>query len=68
MNMLYDVIVLEPSTFFCVTVMYDVTLNPNPKSKNKEIDRNENINRKKNEKKTSLLSSTSDQTKNKELK
>ena len=46
MNILYDIIVLEPFMFFCIiynymtiTMTYDVILTPNPKSKNKKINR-----------------------------
>ena len=53
--MLYDIIVLRPSTmFYVVTVscdmwqMCDITLTPNPKSKNDKINENENKNKNKN--------------------
>jgi len=51
--MLYGVIILEPSMFFCVIynymtviIIYDVILTSNPKSKNKKINRKENGNEK----------------------
>ena len=50
--MWYDIIVLRPSTFFCVTcdicvtVMYNVMLTPNPKLENRKINRKENRNEK----------------------
>ena len=53
--MLYDIIVLRPSTmFYVVTVscdmwqMCDITLTPNPKSKNDKINENKNKNKNKN--------------------
>jgi len=49
--MWYNIIVLGPSTFFCVTVIYNVMLTPNPKLENKKINRKENRNEKGNENK-----------------
>ena len=40
--MWFDIIVLEPFTAFCVTVICDIILTSNPKSKNKKINKNEN--------------------------
>jgi len=61
--MLYNIIVLEHSMMFCVTVicdmwpMCDIILTPNSKSKNKKINRNKNKNKKRNENNSSPLSS-----------